>query len=139
MSLFRASRRVTGPDGSYWELYASKTALPSWKEGSGGDVRDPSGSFGLLEIPFAVVGAIWSVLVFPFVRFAALLPMSVVRGRRSRAVRIEAVCPFPRREVLLWTTTDGLLDGVLDEIAAGLAAGKIVQPDGAVYSGRQTD
>ena len=68
-------------------------------------------------------------------RFAALLPFAVVKGRRSRAVRIEAVNEFSRREVLLWTTTDGLVEGVLDEIVEGLAAGKVVQPVGAVYSG----
>jgi hypothetical protein len=66
-----------------------------------------------------------------------LLPIAVARGRRSRAVRIEAVRTYPDREVLLWTTTEGRLDGVLDDIAAGLAAGKIVHPEGAVYSGRE--
>jgi hypothetical protein len=63
--------------------------------------------------------------------------VAVVRGRRSRAVRIEAVRTFPDREVLLWTTTDGSVEVVLDEIAAGLAAGEIVHPEGAVYSGRE--
>ncbi len=58
-----------------------------------------------------------------------------MKGRRSRAVRIEAVNEFPRREVLLWTTTDALVEGVLDEIVEGLAAGKVVRPVGAVYSG----
>ena len=41
--------------------------------------------------------------------------------------------------MLLWTTTDGSVDIVLDEIAAGLAAGKVVQPEGAVYSGREEE
>ena len=66
-----------------------------------------------------------------------LLPIAVARGRRSRAIRVEAVRTFPDREVLLWTTTEGRLEVVLDEIAAGLAAGKIVHPEGAVYSGRE--
>jgi hypothetical protein len=52
-------------------------------------------------------------------------------------VRIEAVNPFPRREVLLWTTTDGQVERVLDEIVAGLGEGKVVRPVGAVYSGAE--
>jgi hypothetical protein len=72
-------------------------------------------------------------------RFLVALPFAVVKGRRSRAIRIEAVNHFPMREVLLWTTTEGQVKGVLDEIAAGLAEGKVVQPTGAVSSGVQTD
>jgi hypothetical protein len=76
-------------------------------------------------------------MIAPLPHFLVLLPAAIVRGRRSRAVRIEAVRNYPDHEVLLWTTTDGRLDAVLDEIAAGLAAGEFVQPDGAVYSGRE--
>lgn len=136
MSLFRPARKVSCPNGDYWELYTSKTALPSWRQRSGSDsFGDPRAD--LLALPFAVIGAIWGMLVAPLLRFAVLLPVAVVRGRRSRAVRIEAVRTFPDREVLLWTTTDGSVEVVLDEIAAGLAAGEIVHPEGAVYSGRE--
>jgi len=136
MSLFRPARKVSCPNGDYWELYASKTVLPSWRERGGMDsVGDPRAD--VVALPFAVLGAIWGMLVAPLARFLVLLPIAIVRGRRSRAVRVEAVRTFPEREVLLWTTTDGRLDVVLDEIAAGLAAGKIVHPEGAVYSGRE--
>ena len=137
MGLFRPARTATGPDG-YWEIYVSKTALPAWIEGRGGD-RDFTNDqpFDLLTLPFTLLGVLWSILVRPLLRFLVFLPVAVVRGRRSRAVRIEAVNAFPEREVLLWTTTDGQLDGVLDEIVAGLVAGKVVQPAGAVYSGRE--
>jgi len=141
LSLFRPARTVTDPSGTYWELFVSKTALPAWKQGDSGDAGFFGGrmvGFDLLSVPFAVLGALWSVLVFPAVRFLALLPGGFVKGRRSRAVRIEAVTNFPQREVRLWTTTDGMVEGVLDEIVAGLAAGKVVQPEGAVYSGRET-
>lgn len=139
MGLFRPARTVTGPHGEYWELYVSKTALPAWRE------REPSGlEYGsgdvrgdLLELPFMLVSALWGMLIAPLLRFVVLLPVSVVRGRRSRAVRIEAVSGFPQREVFLWTTTDDGAERVLDEIVTGLAAGKFVQPDGAVYSGRE--
>ena len=139
MSLFRPARKVSCPNGDYWELYVSKTALPTWREtgGSMGSFGDPRGD--LIMLPFTVIGAIWGMLIAPLLRFVVLLPVAVVRGRRSRAVRIEAVRTYPDREVLLWTTTDGSVAGVLDEIAAGLVAGKIVQPEGAVYSGREQD
>jgi hypothetical protein len=136
VSLFRPARKVSAPNGDYWELYASKTALPSWRERGGMDsLGDPRADLAML--PFAVIGAIWGMLIAPLARFVFLLPVAVVRGRRSSAVRVEAVRTFPDREVLLWTTTEGRLEVVLDEIAAGLAAGKIVHPEGAVYSGRE--
>jgi hypothetical protein len=138
VGLFRPVRTVTGPSGDYWEIYLSKTALPAWTQGRAGEVDqfgDPR--IDLLSIPFAIVGALWSLFLVPLARFAALLPVAFVRGRRSHAVRIEAVNNFPVREVLLWTTTDGFVDGVLEEIVAGLAAGKIAQPSAAVYSGRE--
>jgi len=136
VSLFRPARKVSCPNGDYWELYASKTALPSWRK-AGIHVRrsgDP-----ILDIPIVVFSVLWAVVVEPLLLLFVLLPAAVVRGRRSRAIRIEAVRTFPEREVLLWTTTDGSVDVVLDEIAAGLVAGKVVQPEGAVYSGRETD
>ena len=136
MSVFRPARKVSGPGGDYWELYASKTALPTWRE-AGIHIRrsgDP-----ILDIPIVVFSVLWGILVAPLLLLLVLLPVAVVRGRRSRAIRIEAVRTFPEREVLLWTTTDGSVEVVLDEIAAGLAAGKVVQPEGAVYSGREDD
>lgn len=142
MGLFRPARTVTGPNGTYWEVYVSKTALPAWREGSVGGLELGLGSgidgrFAILELPFAVLAALWGTLVVPLARLLALLPVAVIRGRRSRALRIEAVCPFPVREVLLWTTTDEGLQGALDEIVAGLAAGTVAQPEGTVYSGRE--
>lgn len=139
MGLFRPARTVTGPHGDYWELYVSKTALPAWREGRAGSFEDgfPDPRGDLLQLPFMLVGAVWGMLIAPLLRFLVLLPVAVVRGRRSRAVRIEAVSGFPQREVFLWTTTDDGVARVLDEIAAGLADGKFVQPEGAVYSGRE--
>ena len=139
MGLFRPARTVTSPSGDYWELYVSKTALPSWHGSDSDDTADVSGygsaQLDLLALPFMVVMFLWANVLVPVSRMLFLLPVAVVRGRRSRAVRIEAVKTFPTREVLLWTTTDGNRARVLDEIASGLAAGKVVQPDGAVYSG----
>jgi hypothetical protein len=140
MGLFRPARTVTGPHGEYWELYVSKTALPAWRESKPGRFEDGTGDArgDLLELPFMLVSALWGMLIAPLLRFVVLLPFAFVRGRRSRAVRIEAVNGFPQREVYLWTTTDDGVERVLDEIVAGLAAGKFAQPEGAVYSGRET-
>jgi hypothetical protein len=140
MGLFRPATTVTSPSGDYWELYVSKTALPAWR-GTDADDIDPGGlgttQVGLLEIPFVLLAFLWANVLVPLARVAVLLPVAVARGRRSRAVRIEAVTTFPRRQVLLWTTTDAHRQRVLDEIAAGLAQGKVVQPEGAVYSGAE--
>jgi len=134
MGLFRPARTVTSPTGDYWELYASKTAVPRWRERDYDDpLLFPQAAF--VALPLMLLAFLWWSVVVPVARMAVLLPIAVARGRRSRAVRIEAVTNYPEREVLLWTTTDDQLDGVLDSIVAGLAEGKIVQPLGAVYSG----
>ncbi|HKB94584.1 MAG TPA: hypothetical protein VKC62_10170 [Gaiellaceae bacterium] len=139
MSLFRPARTVTSPSGDYWELYVSKTALPAWRGSDADDAVDVSGygsaQFDVLELPVMVLAFFWANLILPLARVVLMLPVAVVRGRRSRAVRIEALRTFPRREVLLWTTTDGHAPRVLDEIAAGLSQGKIVRPVGSVYTG----
>jgi hypothetical protein len=140
MGLFRPARTVNGPSGR-WELYVSKTALPAWKEGKPTAGEDFGGSFSgegmVVEAAIGIVSFLWASILLPLVRFLVVLPVAFVRGRRSWAIRIEAVNPFPQREVLLWTTTDDAKDRVLDEIAAGLAEGKVVRPVGAVYSGRE--
>lgn len=139
MGLFRPARTVTTPSGDYWELYVSKTVLPAWRQGDGFQpgIETADAPIGLFELPIMVVSFLWSSLLVPLARVLVLLPVSVIRGRRSRAVRIEALSTFPQRQVLLWTTTDVHKDRVLDEIAAGLALGKVVCPSGAVYSGQE--
>ena len=141
MGLFRAAATVTSPSGEYWELYVSKTALPAWKGTDADDIDVGAMSRGdgglLLELPLALLAFLWANVLVPLARVAVRLPVAVVRGRRSQAVRIEAVATFPQRQVLLWTTTDTARQRVLDEIVAGLAQGRVVQPEGAVYSGAE--
>lgn len=146
MGLFRPARTVTGPTGT-WELYVSKTALPAWREGRGQDLGGDLVASGFAEggvgflvgVVLSLVGVIVTNILVPLGRFLVVLPVSFIRGKRSRAVRIEALNPFPHREVLLWTTTVEAKERVLDEIAEGLAQGKIVHPVGAVYSGREVE
>jgi len=141
MGLFRPAKTVASPSGDYWELYVSKTALPGWRSSDAGDTGiGQAGALpqlALLELPLALVSFLWSGVLVPLVRMIVLLPVAVVRGRRSHAVRIEAITTFPERKALLWTTTDAHAPRVLDEIVAGLAQGKVVQPEGAVYSGTE--
>jgi hypothetical protein len=138
MGLFRPAATVTSPSGDHWELYVSKTALPAWKGTDADDVYlggQLNADIGLIELPLMILSFVWANVLVPLARVAVLLPVAVARGRRSRAVRIEAVTTFPYRQVLLWTTTDAYRQQVLDEIVAGLARGTVVQPAGAVYSG----
>ena len=140
MGTLRPKRIVTVPTGT-WELYASRTVLPKWQEGRLFDPEDSGSGFGQDlggQVVTGVAGFFLDSILLPLARFFVQLPMAFVRGRRSIAVRIEAVNPFPEREVLLWVTTTDAAARVLDEIAVGLADGKVVQPVGAVYSGAET-
>lgn len=128
---------MTSPTGDYWELYVSKTALPAWRGGDSDLSYFETGTVqgDLLQLPVILASILWTTVVMPLTRALVLLPVSMVRGRRSRAVRIEAVKNYPNHQVLLWTTTDAHLPRVLDEIVAGLARDAIPEPSGAVYSG----
>jgi len=144
MGWFRPRRTVRDPHGVEWELYVSRVAPPEWREA-------PSGSFDfdplpiprlgaelfIVGLPFAFLGFLWGGVLRPALRFCLLLPGAVIKGRRSQAVRIEAISFFPGRERRLWTTTPDQVGSVFEEIARGLAEGKVVQPAGAVYSGIQ--
>ena len=57
------------------------------------------------------------------------------RLRRRRTIRIEAVTYYPHRESLLWTTNADHVDRVLRQISAGIEAGDIARPLGAVFVG----
>jgi hypothetical protein len=71
--------------------------------------------------------ALWTFVLRPLLYLVFVLPFAYVRARRTRAVRIEAVLREPRH-VLVWMTTRGFAEGVLDEIAEGVAAGRRVEP-----------
>ena len=131
---------MTSATGDYWELYVSKTKLPGWRGGESDPAYFETGTLqgDLLQLPVMIASILWSTVLVPLGRALVLLPVSMVRGRRSRAVRIEALRTYPDRQVLLWTTTDAHLPRVLDEIAAGLAQDKVAQPSGAVYSGLES-
>lgn len=142
MGWFRPRRTVRDPFGQEWELYVSRVAPPAWREAPSTALGvAPVGRLGaglfVIGLPFAFASFLWGGVLRPALRFAVLLPPAMLRGRRSNAVRIEAICFFPGREARLWTTTPDQVGSVLEEIARGLAEGRIVQPAGAVYSGIQ--
>jgi hypothetical protein len=139
MGLLRPARRVTSPSGDEWEIYVSKTKLPAWRGSDADDAFDLSGygsaQFDVLELPIMVIAFVWANILVPLTRMLVLMPLAVVRGHRSRAVRVEAVTTFPHRQVVLWTTTDVHVARVVDEVAAGLAAGTFAKPEGAFFHG----
>ena len=138
-----ANRKVTGPMGT-WELIVTKALeLPEWKQNATYDGPIP----GFDELHNGK-----STRVDDQMRFANAQPRTFLTAlsiyivdwfktlfanRRSNAVRIRAVNWDPPVETLVWTTTKDAEDRILEEIAEGLAQGKVVQPEGAVYSGAE--
>ncbi|HEY4347292.1 MAG TPA: hypothetical protein VGM80_06850 [Gaiellaceae bacterium] len=139
---FRPVRKVKDPDGREWELYVTKTVLPEWKEGSSdGDAFDALGPAAaplwILVIPLMLLGVIWSAILSPLLRFVCLYPFALIKGRRSRAARVEAVCFSSAYgiETRRWTTTADQADSVLATIAIAIEEGRPPQLVGAVYQG----
>jgi hypothetical protein len=89
----------------------------------------------LVGIPLAIIQFIGRITLKPLLRFS----FSYAKGRRSGAIRIEAVTLYGARETRYWTTTPDQVKSVLHEIAAGLEAGTVIQPAGAVYMGARED
>jgi hypothetical protein len=92
-----------------------------------------------VRAPVRPGGFLWSSLVSPLLRFVFLMPVAYVKGRRSHAMRIEAVSYDGRQETRLWTTTSDMADSVFNQIALGLEEGRLVVPVGSVYSGSRAD
>jgi hypothetical protein len=139
---FRAVRKVTDPAGTEWELYVSRYVLPEWRQGDynswvdEGPIETPQfAPLMLMQVPFMLLGFLWSAVISPLLRFVFLFPYAFVKGRRSRTARIEAICFGVEPETRVWTTTLDQLDSVLDTVALGLEEGRVAQPRGAVYTG----
>jgi hypothetical protein len=141
VSIFRPSRTVTGPDGLEWELYVSRFALPPWRPAAydglavtadGGSGTPADIVFFLLEIPLFL----FKQILLPLVRLLVDLPSAALRTRHSTEVTVEAVCFWPRRVSLVWTTSPDHSARVLGEVASALARGKEPSPLGARFVGR---
>jgi hypothetical protein len=60
-----------------------------------------------------------------------------IRGRFGLTRRIEAITDWPQPRVLVWEVQGQPGKLLLDEIARGLALGKVVFPDGTRYLGEK--
>src|SRR6185295_9000655 len=59
MGLFRPTRTVVGPSGTYWELYVSKTATPSWQPGIASERDYFDDPLDVVMLPVMLLSAIW--------------------------------------------------------------------------------
>jgi hypothetical protein len=134
----RVRRKVTGPMGD-WELYVTKLVVPDWKgPNEGVEPEFASVHYGESERANAeirIANAERRSLNDRSLNYLGALLGSAKDAATSSAVQVEAVNWAPPTERLIWTTTDQAVESVLDEIAEGLKAGKVVQPAAAVYSG----
>jgi hypothetical protein len=127
VGLFRPERVVTGHDGREWEIYLSRFESPGWKP----HLRTSSSRRGLLLAPVALVRE----LVWPAMRFVALLPWALIQARRSKRIHIDAVTFYPWPESQRWLTTTEHLDEVMVEVVRGLRIGELARPDEAHFRG----
>jgi hypothetical protein len=138
VSIFSPRRKVTAPDGVEWEIYISRFAFPRWRPATyDGLASTGSGTpadllFFVLEIPLFV----FNQIVLPLGRLVVDLPSAAMRGRRTTDVTVEAVCFWPHRVSLVWTTTPNDADIVVSRIAAALARGDEPNPPDARFVGR---
>lgn len=84
VSVFRPSRKVTAPDGTEWELYVSRFALPPWRPARY-TRPDP-----ITSAPFELVLFLLSIPVFlveqvawPLLRFVLELPGAAARAAHT--------------------------------------------------------
>jgi hypothetical protein len=133
----RAARRVVDPGGRTWELYVTRARIRPWQAVTPED--------GLPAGQEAAAGVdVWFLLVPVFVvielvvgilRLIALVPLSLAGVALRQRLRVEAIAEHPTRLLYAWEVERATLDQVLDEIAAGLARGSIVQPAHARFLG----
>jgi hypothetical protein len=138
MSWLRPTRRVSGPSGQEWEIYVTRGVSPRWKPA---EYEEPTESeLALTPVTWLLAAAVElpmlvaTQVVWPLVRFVALLPFTGISSARSRTRLVEAVSFVPD-ERLAWRTAPADVPRVVDEVAAGLAVGKVPRPDGAVFLG----
>lgn len=137
MRFLGPARVVTAPDGTRWEIYASRFQLPTWRpvayEGT------PGPGFGSASLGFVVVDAFLSLiydLLIPLLRVLVTAPWMLIRSSRSPRRRIEALTLWPHEERYVWETDARDVERVVDGIAAGLRRGTFAQPAEAIFRGR---
>lgn len=140
MSVLRAARTVSAPNGEQWEIYVYRVdftwrpfALTDELGGPGGRLALLDVLLFLVELPLVFLGQVVLPAVYALVRF----PFDLARARGSRVVHVEAIRFVPWRESYRWTTTVDHRDRVLEQVARGFEAGDIPPTIlGAVRDGR---
>jgi hypothetical protein len=133
MSWLRASRKVVEPDGVAWDIYVTRIRVPD--AGRPFDAPDPS--YSATRDVFGIVATIANELVRLLVRLVMLLPFALVRSRFGITRRIEAIADWPEPVKRVWEVEGAPGKILLDEIARGLALGKVPEPSGARYLGEE--
>jgi hypothetical protein len=133
MSWLRASRKVVDPDGVSWDIYVTRIRVAD--VGQAFDAPDPSFSAG--RDVLGIVATIASELVRLLVRLLMLLPFGLVQSRFGITRRIEAIADWPQPVKRVWEVQGAPGKILLDEIARGLALGKVPEPAGARYLGEE--
>ena len=122
MSVFRPSARVTGPDGSEWELYAYRIQRPRRRPLP----HRPGARRRLLgDTRALLVRLLWDV------------PRAALAAVGSDDWTIEAVTWTPRRTSLGWRTTREYRGHVLAQVEGQLARGETPKPHHARYLGTE--
>jgi hypothetical protein len=114
-------REVTAPDGTEWEICASRLVSPQWRPGD--DNPSLMGvRMGLLEE--GPLAAIYNGMLVPMARYMFELPGAIAKGRQSKVIWIDAKSYYPVHESYYWTTSADHVVSAIDDIARGLAAGE---------------
>jgi hypothetical protein len=143
VSWLRASRKVLDPEGTKWDVYVTRIAVgdPGTQYHEQDVIGTPfaHGPIGgglfpaLTEFVFLVLGGILRLVL----RLVFFLPAGLIRSRIGMTWRIEAISDWPREVVRVWTVQGKPGKLLLDEIARGLALGKVPEPVGATYVGEK--
>jgi hypothetical protein len=133
MSWLRASRKVVDPDGVAWDIYVTRIRVAD--AGQVFDAPDPS--YSAARDVLGIVATIASEIVRLLVRLVMLLPFALVQSRFGITRRIEAIADWPEPVKRVWEVQGPPGKILLDEIARGLALGKVPEPPGARYLGEE--
>ena len=82
-------------------------------------------------------GAEWDIYVVRVRDPAARGPFRRLRARFGLTRRIEAISDFPKPRTLVWEVEGHPGKLLLDEVARGVALGKVPHPGGARYLGEK--
>jgi hypothetical protein len=132
-----AVRVVLAPDGTEWKIYVARFRFPRWRPSDYDQTpKVVGGEPGIVLIAADAVLSVLNDLLIPLLRFVVTLPFVLVGSSNSSKRTIEAVTVWPHEERYVWETDAADVQGVVDEVAAGLERGTFAQPAQAIFYGR---